>query len=174
MRRCPTCNQTFEEEWLSFCTQDGTTLIDDSPESSQPPPTIQAPPGAAESPITDDQATWNLAAADPIASAPQWQSPTAAPLWQPPPPPIYAQPPNKSLATAALIVGILSLLCLGPVPAIFAIVLGGMSLSQIKKEPERVGGKQMAVAGIVTGGLSILIYGVVIVLYIMLVIAANA
>ena len=31
MKRCPNCNRTFEEDWLAFCTQDGTTLIDESP-----------------------------------------------------------------------------------------------------------------------------------------------
>ena len=49
MKRCPTCNQTFEEDWLAFCTQDGTTLIDDSPpKKDEPPPTILStapPPG---------------------------------------------------------------------------------------------------------------------------------
>ena len=172
MRRCPTCNQTFEEDWLTFCTQDGTTLVDDSTPSSEPPPTILAPE-AAGSPVGGEQATWNLSAAEQVVSAPHWQPQPAAPMWQPPPPPINLQPPNKSLATAAMIVGILSVLCLGPIPAIFAIVLGGMSLSQINKEPTRVGGKQMAWAGIITGGVSIVIYGALIILYI-IVIAANA
>src|ERR1043165_2744776 len=45
MKRCPTCNRTFEEDWLAFCTQDGTTLVDESPaKASEPPPTILAPP----------------------------------------------------------------------------------------------------------------------------------
>src|SRR5881394_346058 len=45
MKRCPTCNRTFEEDWLAFCTQDGTTLVDDSPaKADEPPPTILAPP----------------------------------------------------------------------------------------------------------------------------------
>jgi uncharacterized protein DUF4190 len=172
MRRCPTCNQAFEEDWLTFCTQDGTTLVDDSTPSTEPPPTVLAPE-AAGSPVSSEQATWNLSAAEQVVSVPQWQPQSAAPVWQPPPPPINLHPPNKSLATAAMIVGILSVLCLGPIPAIFAIGLGGMSLSQINKEPARVGGKQMAWAGIITGGVSIVIYGALIILYI-IVIAANA
>src|SRR6266536_576292 len=44
MKRCPTCNRTFEEDWLAFCTQDGTTLVDDSPSKGyEPAPTIMAP-----------------------------------------------------------------------------------------------------------------------------------
>jgi hypothetical protein len=27
MKRCPTCNQTFTDEWLTFCTQDGSSLV---------------------------------------------------------------------------------------------------------------------------------------------------
>ena len=166
MKRCPTCNQTFDEDWLSFCTQDGTTLIDDSTPSSEPPPTV------AESPSANEQATWNFPA-DQVASSPLPAPLPVAPAWQPPPAPTYAQPESKSLATASMIVGILSVLCLGPIPAIFAIVLGSMSLSQIKKDPQRVGGTPMAWAGIITGGAAILLYGVLIVLYI-IIIAANA
>ena len=45
MKRCPTCNRTFEEDWLAFCTQDGTTLVEESPaRADEPPPTIMAPP----------------------------------------------------------------------------------------------------------------------------------
>ena len=54
----------------------------------------------------------------------------------------------------AMIIGIVSItvgwLCLGPVPAIVALVLGGVALSQIKKTPERGGGKQAAWVGIIT------------------------
>ncbi len=28
MRRCPKCNQEFADEWLTFCTQDGTSLVE--------------------------------------------------------------------------------------------------------------------------------------------------
>ena len=45
MKRCPTCNRTFEEDWLAFCTQDGATLLEESPaKANEPPPTILAPP----------------------------------------------------------------------------------------------------------------------------------
>jgi hypothetical protein len=172
MRRCPTCNQTFEEDWLSFCTQDGTTLIEDSVEASEPLPTI-VPPHGAEPAVADEQATWNLPSANAVAASPLRQQPAETPVWQPPPPPTYVQPPSKTLATAAMVAGILSMLCLGPIPGIFAIVLGGMSLSQMKKEPERVAGQQMAWAGIVTGGLSILIYSVLVIFYIFVIVAAK-
>jgi hypothetical protein len=171
MKRCPTCNQTFEEEWLSFCTQDGTTLVDDSPAADEPPPTMLA----SEAPAVNEQATWNLPSPV-VPSPPQWEPQT--PEWQPPPPPSYAQAQNKSLATAAMIVGIISLtvgwLCLGPIPGIVAIVLGAVALSQIKKTPERVGGRQAAWVGIATGGLTVLIYAGIMIFYVAAMIIANS
>ena len=171
MKRCPNCNQTFEEEWLSFCTQDGTTLIDEPAASNEPPPTIMAPFQSASLP--SEPASWNPPA-NVSASPPQWE-PAPTPAWQPPPPPAYSQQQSKSLATAAMIIGIISItigwLCLGPIPAILAIILGGVALSQIKKNPERVGGQQAAWVGIVTGSLTVVIYAIFMVIYIIAIIA---
>jgi hypothetical protein len=169
MKRCPNCNQTFEEDWLSFCTQDGTTLIDEPVGFAQPPPTIMssAPPQVS---LPNEGANWNLPPAHP-----QWQPPPVSPAWQPPPPPSYVQQPSKGLATAAMIIGIISItvgwLCMGPVPAIVAIILGGVSLSQIKKTPDRVGGKQAAWVGIITGSVTVLIYIGIMIIYLVAIIA---
>ena len=168
MKRCPTCNLTFEEDWLSFCTQDGTTLVDDAVSASEPPQTIMAP-------AQPDAPAWNTPSAELPPSSPAWRPPQrAVPEWQPPPPPYYAQPQNKSLATASMILGIISVtvgwLCMGPLFAIAAIVLGAVALSQIKKTPERVGGKQMAWTGVVTGSLAVL--GIMI-FYVIVLVAGN-
>lgn len=174
MKRCPTCHQTFDEEWLSFCTQDGTTLVDDSMASNAPPPTVLSPP-QADAPAA--QPTWVTPSADlPLPSPQEQPSPSAAPIWQPPPPPAYVQPENRSLAIAAMVVGIISVtvgwLCLGPIPGIAAIIMGGVALSQIKKTPDRVGGKPMAVVGVVTGSVTVLIYAGIMIFYLVLFIAA--
>ena len=62
-----------------------------------------------------------------------------------------------------MIVGILSMvfgvLCFGPVIGIVAVALGIVALTQNRNMPQQVGGKGFAIAGIVTGGLSLLIYG---------------
>ena len=176
MKRCPTCNQTFVEEWLSFCTVDGTTLVDEAPPPSQPPPTVMASSPPA-SPSSSEQATWNLPSAG--ESGGQFAEPKPVqPVWQPPPPPLHAQPPNKSLATAAMVIGIISVtvgwMCFGPIPAIAAIIMGGVALSQIKKDPERVGGRQFALVGVITGGLTVIIYVGILVVYAFLAIIAAA
>ena len=170
MKRCPKCNQTFEEEWLGFCTQDGTTLIDDvfTP-TSEPPPTVLA--------SASNTSPWNVPSADLPPSSPEWRPPPrAVPEWQPPPPP-HIQPQSKRLATASMVLGIISVtvgwLCYGPIPGIASIILGGVALSQMKKTPERVGGKQMAWIGVITGSVNVLLYAGLMIFYIVLAIAAN-
>lgn len=171
MKRCPTCHQTFEEDWLSFCTRDGTTLIDEYVASSEPPPTVIAPAQL-------DPPAWNTPSADLPPSSPEWRPPQrAVPEWQPPPPPPYVQPQSKSIASAAMVLGIISVtigwLCFGPLPGIAAIILGAVALSQMKKTPDRVGGKQMAWIGIVTGGVTVLLYIGIMIFYIFVMVAAN-
>jgi hypothetical protein len=153
MKRCPTCNLSFEEDWLSFCTQDGTTLVDDEVSASESPSPIMAP-------AQPDAPAWNTPSAELPPSSPEWRPPQrAVPEWRPPPPP-NVQAQSKSLATASMILGIISItigwLCMGPLLAIAAIVIGAVALSQIKKTPDRVGGKQMALTGVITGGLALL------------------
>lgn len=77
-----------------------------------------------------------------------------------------------------MVIGIISItvgwLCFGPVPGIVAIILGGVALSQIKKNPERVGGKQAAWVGIFTGSATVVIYAIFLILYVIAMIAASA
>jgi hypothetical protein len=62
-----------------------------------------------------------------------------------------------------MILGLLSfvvgIFCLGPIPGVIALVLGLVALSQIKKDPARNGGKPFAIVGIVTGSISLLLFG---------------
>jgi Domain of unknown function (DUF4190) len=161
MKRCPSCNQTFDEDWLSFCTNDGTSLIEDSSAANAPLPTMVWNPPA----VPD----LNSPAYDPVAPAPQFASGYNQPEWKPPPPPLYAQQQRNGLAVASMIVGLASLACFGVLPGIVALVLGFAALSKIKKDPD-VGGNSQAWTGIITGGLGVLIHGIVGILYIILVV----
>lgn len=68
----------------------------------------------------------------------------------PPVPPVGGAPsPNNGLAIAALVLGILTFVCLGPIAGILAIVFGFLGM---KKANEMGGtGKGMSIAGIVLG-----------------------
>jgi len=189
MKRCPTCNRTFEEDWLAFCTQDGTTLVDDSPSrSDEPPPTIMSPPpppaggwkppsgdlgsGQFQSqPIAPPPPPSNLGA--PSGGFGSGQFPPQQQMqggWQPPPPPAYVQGPKQGLAVASMCCGIFTITfgwccSIGLISGIVAIVLGAYQLVQIKNNPDKATGKPFAIAGIVTSSVYFVIWVLIIVLY---------
>ena len=171
MKRCPTCNQTFSEGWLSFCTQDGATLIEDSVSRSEPPPTIMAPPPPVTNP--NNPANWTAPLGGPGSGPfpqrqPAYQQPQPIQAgWQPPPPPAYATP-KQGLAIASLICGIFSITfgwccSIGLLTSVAAIVLGGVSLTQIKNDPDHNTGKPLALVGIITAA-AYLVFWVLIIL----------
>jgi hypothetical protein len=176
MKRCPTCNQTFSEEWLSFCTQDGTSLVDTSALPQGPSPTIMAP-RMPPSVSPTEQPTMNLPGGyrppAPIQSRqeqPFTQPQPGQPTWQPPPPPSYAVAPQQGLAVASLICGIFSITIgwccyLGTITAPVAIGLGIFSLVQIKNDPAKYSGKPLAIVGIVTGALYFVFLVIIILIY---------
>lgn len=65
------------------------------------------------------------------------------------------QAPKEGKATASMILGILSLLCLGIFAGIPAIILGHISRSNIRKSMGRLRGDGMALAGLVMGYISV-------------------
>jgi Domain of unknown function (DUF4190) len=166
MKRCPMCDRTYDDS-QTFCVNDGATLISDASGSSYDPmKTIVAtpPPTSQSAPLPPPPAYGS-------GDLPGGQSPSA---WQSPPPPQGGSawgsnlPPAPStpfgapqgqqngLAIGSLVCGILSPFCCGLLTAIPAIVLGFMAINKIKAEPNRYGGRGMAIGGIVGGGLGIL------------------
>jgi hypothetical protein len=92
------------------------------------------------------------------------------PGWAPPPPPPYPVSPQQSLAVTSLILGIVSItigICcyIGILTAPISIILGIVSLVQIKGDPTKYGGKGFAIGGIVMGALYIVIFAAIVVLY---------
>ena len=191
MKRCPTCNRTFEEDWLAFCTQDGTTLVEDSPaKKEEPPPTIVAPPpppvsgwkspsgdlGSGQFPSQPGQPLPPpSSAAQPSGGLGpgQYQPPQQQqmqPGWQPPPPPPYAQGPKQGLAIASMCCGIFTIVfgwccSVGLITGIVAIALGAYQLVQIKNDPEHNTGKPFAITGIATSALYIVVWILLIIVY---------
>jgi hypothetical protein len=177
IKRCPTCNQEFTDEWLTFCTSDGTSLVPVQRSSDEPPPTIVSgamPPSV--SPL--EQPTLDL----PGVVSPPTQAYRPPPVqpgafqpgavqtgWKPPPPPAYPGATDKNLALVSMILGIVSIMftcCyLGVITGPVAVGLGLYALTQIKKNPNKYGGKGMAIAGIVTGGLSFVFVALIFLIY---------
>jgi uncharacterized protein DUF4190 len=166
MKYCPQCNRQYTEPWLTFCSDDGTMLIEELSPPVDPNwnPVIREPKVDTRS----EQETQWLPRQPPMAGgwvAPD-ERPPMTPVWQPPPPPPRPlAKPSQGLAAASLITGILGLVfgCFGPLPGIAALVLGGIALAQIKNSPQTTGGKPLAIAGLITGGLAVLFYGLLLI-----------
>lgn len=175
MKRCPTCDQQFTEDWLTFCPSDGTVLADAESFSRDPPPEIGASEKTGEA-KRYERPTLNRPR--PAASAGSWampddQQPAQPVVWRAPPPPVYAKPPSQGLALASMITAIAGWVvgCFGPLPGIAALIMGLVALSQIKKSPERKGGKPFALVGVIVGGFSILLYAAIIIFIMIMVLS---
>jgi hypothetical protein len=115
---------------------------------------------------------------EPLAQA-EWTPPPAPEAsWQnqeigqntpfnPPPPGAAAGGENKTLAIISLVVGILSIFCCGWfVPGIIAVVLGFMAKGKADSNPAEYGGRGLAMGGIITGAVSIILGIIVVILYV--------
>src|SRR6266850_945423 len=170
MKRCPTCNQQFTDEWLTFCTQDGSSLVDVPGSSNEPPPTIAYPPPMPPSVSPSEQPTMDFPDAykPPLAQmAPQ---PSNPPVWNLPPRPTYVEHTKTGLSVLSMVLGIVSMtigFCcyFGVLTSPIAIGLGVFSLFQIKKDPNKYSGKGMAIAGIVAGALYFVILALIILIW---------
>jgi hypothetical protein len=169
MKRCPTCNRTFDDPALAFCTADGTPLVADAPAYQQPPPQQPQQP-----------------------QQPQYQP--AGQQFYPPPPPQMSfgqQPAGRSagFAKTAFILGLISLFLfllamlrmlmrwaafrynastptdiafwamftIGFLLLLLAMLLGLIGLIQSFRNPARYGGKALAFLGPFLGVLAAVI-----------------
>lgn len=62
---------------------------------------------------------------------------------------------KKGLATTSLVLGILSIICFGPLTGLPAIITGHIAHGRTRKSPEQYGGAGMAIAGFVLGYVSL-------------------
>lgn len=124
----------------------------------------------------------------PVMSSPFEQS--AAPVaWTPPPAPDASwqnqpigqntpfQPPpagtggkNQTLPIISLVLGIVSLCCyISPLTGLAALITGFLGMKNVNSDPDNFGGKGLAIAGMITGGIFLLIgvgyYVIIILMY---------
>lgn len=119
-----------------FCPNCGTQVPDDA--------------------VTCDSCGTRLAAGETIPASP----PPAAPT--PPPYPAYAGPAveTSGLAIVSMVLGLVSILAGGGmllVPGILALVLGYMARNQIRESGGTIKGDELALVGMVTGGISVVL-----------------
>lgn len=140
--------------------------------SEQPEPRYEPAPPPSE-PAFKEPEPYRPAVIDTPSPFQQENSPAA---WTPPPPPEPSwqnqeigqntpfQPPaagggvNQTLPIISLVLGIVSLCCyVSPVTGIAALITGYLGLKNIKTDPNNYGGRGLAIAGMITGGVFLLI-----------------
>ena len=163
MKQCPKCHQTYTDDNLNFCLEDGELLTGFA---SEPPPARYIDDSPPTMMMNDARAT----------NPANWpQTPPAAPIgqWQGSSPQGKAMVvvmPSQGLAITSLCLGIASMtigLCcyVGILLSPAAIVTGCIYLSQNKKDPVLYPGRGLAIGGIVTGIVYFAILAVIIIIY---------
>ena len=139
------------------------------PAAATPPP----PPGGATPPPPPGGGTPPPPAACPAGGPGSASAPGPA-AYSPPPTGNYVTPPpaagggqSNGMAIAALVLGILTFVCLGPIAGILAIIFGFLGM---KKANETGTGKGMSIAGIVLGAVGTVLS---VILFFVLIVAAD-
>ena len=106
----------------------------------------------------------------PPAPTPEWQGQAVGSNTPFQPPPAGAGGENKTLAIISLVLGILSVCCyVAPLTGLAALITGFMANKKATQDPQNYGGKGLALAGMICGGVFFLL-GVAYWIYIIVVI----
>lgn len=173
----------FENAGSEADMSEPATMIQSDPLPPFQPSAPPSPFGSPEPPVYQDP--------EPAYSNPFDQPPAAA-EWTPPPAPVAGwqdqgigqntpfQPPvaggegaNKTLATVSLVCGIAGILCCGLLSGIPAIITGYIAKNNVDSNPQEYGGRGLAVAGMVLGGISVVLTIIVIILQVFLGVMGN-
>ena len=149
MKTCLKCGQTYSDDTLNFCLNDGEMLVREPVYA--PPPTKQAddspPTLLMDQPRVTNPIDW------PQSSPIQWQGQSPASTTPMHGMVGYGAPLNKTLPIISLVLGIVAVVCcfggiaLGPLAAVF----GFIGLRNADNDPRRYAGRGMAIAGIILG-----------------------
>lgn len=165
-KRCPSCGQTYTDDAINFCLNDGellSYLADDAPQTifsddrkSTPFADDSPPTVVMNRPRVTNQTNW------PSSSPPAvWQN--QAPAYQNPQFGLanYSTSADQTLPTVSLILGIVSLTmvcCMGGIwLGLPAAIVGYIGMKNADKDSARYGGRGMAIAGMVMGVVTFLI-----------------
>ncbi|HQU83355.1 MAG TPA: DUF4190 domain-containing protein [Pyrinomonadaceae bacterium] len=149
MKVCPKCNQTYTDEGLNFCLNDGEYLMQKEDDA---PPTI-----FMNEPRITNQTNWQTPPYQPPA---QWQNQPQSMQNQAFGGGMMLKQQDQTLPIVSLVLGVLSLFlicCYGGFwLGIPAMVVGYLGMTNADKDPNRYTGKGMAIAGMIIGGVSLL------------------
>jgi hypothetical protein len=152
----------------------------ETPSSSAPPPFKDAEPapfGNQNDPFSQSpfggqagSVNQNMQQSDwspPPAPDSNWQNQSVGQNTPFQPPAVATGGEDKTLAIISLVCGILSICLCGVLTGIPAIITGYMAKNNVDANPNQYGGRGMAMAGIILGGVSIVLTILVVILQIM-------
>ncbi len=150
MKYCPRCNERYKDENLNFCLNDGELLNEMSGED--------APPTAFLDPTrVTNEGNWN----DQNTNFSDFNSPNQQIYQQPfsSPAPMAMVGQDKTLSIVSLVLGGLSVFCcyIAIITGPAAIITGFLGMNKVKSQPELYGGKEMAIIGMILGGIGFII-----------------
>ena len=180
MKKCPSCQRTYEDDSLAFCLEDGTSLVSESATASDLPATLIM----ADPRLTLPQRP-ETAKPIPPAQATLPQAYTAQPpAWAPAPPAPQAYQPGsvrrgRGVAITSLICAIAAFVLLGfcilagatgvnedligglfifsAIVGLLGAVLGIVAVIKTGRDTSPQNSKPMAVVGLVLNGLYLLV-----------------
>lgn len=148
-----------------------------APPFKEPEPPKSSPPspfGAPSSPFSQPSMEDSAPKSPPVRQS-EWQ-PSETPATSFGEQGIAGGPPsnapagagqNQTLAIVSLALGVLSLFCCTFIlPGLAAVVTGFMARSKVNENPNQYGGSGIALAGMITGGVSVLFGIILIILYV--------
>ena len=143
MKICPNCRQTYTDDQLNFCLNDGS-FLSSAPDNE--PKTI-----FMDQPRVTNQTNWQPQNYQPPAV---WQNQQGIQNQQSNLP-MRVNVQDQTLPTISLVLGILAVIigcCYGGIPlGAGAIITGVIAINQEKSDPTKYGGRGLAIAGIITG-----------------------
>ncbi len=157
MKICPQCRQTYSDDGLNFCLTDGSILD------------FQRPTEARTMVFEQPRVTNEFRPVQQSQPPAVWQGQQSV---QPAQYGAVAQRvgnTDRSLPIISLLLGIFSIILgcflIGIPLGIGAIVTGGFAIRNENNEPDRYGGRGMAIGGVVTGAVGLAIGLIFAVLY---------
>ena len=162
MKVCPICDKTYKDDNLNFCLDDGSTLTELN--TDEPPPTIMMDSSRKTNPNYPPPVQDYQKPAFDDYDQPQFGAPNQQIYQQPFGVPQHNRPfaskdqtlPIVSLALG--VAGVLLVCCyLGFPLGIASIIVGYIGMTRVDSDPQKYDGKNLAIIGMVAGGLAILI-----------------
>ncbi|MEP7148496.1 MAG: DUF4190 domain-containing protein [Acidobacteriota bacterium] len=151
MKRCLKCGQTYSDETLNFCLNDGELLVVQT--GYEPPPTLfsdDSPPTLVmdqprvTNPIDWAQSSLGRPESATLATANQQYGIFA-----------HTSSRDQTLSTVSLVLGIISVFlvcCFGGIwLGLPAAIVGFIAMKNVENDPSRYGGRGMAIAGMILG-----------------------